>query len=801
MKKHIELLAPAGSMEALVAAIQNGANAVFLGGKLFNARHYASNFENEDLMEAISYAHLRNVKVYVTMNILIDYSEIEAAIDYVKFLYDINVDALIVQDLGLASLIRRIFPHMELHGSTQMTVNNLPGSEFLKEMGFSRVTLARETPLSEIKNIKTNTDIELEVFIHGALCMSYSGQCLMSSMIGGRSGNRGMCAQPCRMKYEILDKNGTLLNNWDNVYALSPRDLNTLDEVDNLVENGVESLKIEGRMKRPEYVATIVSTYRKILDNGKSSLNEEDIKDVRQIFNRGFTKGLTFGDFGNDFMSGERPDNKGIRLGKVIRADKYKVYILLEDDLYHGDGMEFQLKNGEYKGIKAPFDAAKGSTLHLEKPGYIEVGSIVYKTSSKALLEKSNASYSEERIKYPINMEIHLRIGDIPKLTVDKGDLRVSSQGDKPVEKSNKVPLTEEKIIEQLGKLGNTTYKLENLEIQLDEGAFLPVSVLNQLRRDAIQSLDGNIKANPEKPLITDSEFNNLKKKYFKFENKIIANPKLSVLVKDINQLEQLDLNKTDRVYIGFYDKIQECVNRIKEHNAEAYIWTDKILYSSDLKSMENAVEKSGADGISVSNIGSLKYFKDRFDIRIHADGGLNAFNPYTVDFLKSAGVSSLTLCPELNLNQIKGISDSVGGNLEATVYGYIPVMITRNCPMSQVKGCKDDNDCKTCNFAEGYGLKDRMDAVFTMYRGDGFTTIYNSVPLMALDSLESIKKSGIDIFRLDFTKEKTNIGRIQSMYYDFLNGNIDINKVKSFMFEYRNETNITNGHFFRGIL
>lgn len=803
MKKNIELLAPVGSQEALYAAVQNGANAVYLGGKLFSARHYASNFDYDELREAISYAHLRNVAVYVTVNTVVDDSEMKDIIDYIKFLYEIDVDAVLVQDLGFANIIRKVFPDLDIHGSTQMTINNLYGAEYLKKMGFTRVVLARETPLEEIKHISSNTDIELETFVHGALCMSYSGQCLMSSLIGGRSGNRGTCAQPCRMKYSIVDKNGNLLEDWDKLHVLSPKDLNTLDSVEELTNSGIASLKIEGRMKRPEYVATVVKSYRNAIDNSSESLTDKEKKDVEQIFNRGFTKGLTFGDFGNNFVSSDRPDNRGVFLGKVLRADKYKIHVLLEEDINQGDGIEFLLKSGEYKGIRATFDAKKGTTIHLEKPGYIENDTNVYKTSSQKLLIEAKESYKEQDIKYPIDMEIEIKIGSVPKLVIIHKDNRVEVNAEKVVESSQKVAITQDKIIEQLSKLGDTTYSLNNINLILDDGAFLPVSVLNLLRRDAIEKLDNIMRRFHKRDVLSDAEYKEKKAKWFKFSNpKDLKSKKLTVKVSNINQFNHLDLNKVDRVYFGFYDEVEGAVNKVKDQGKESYLWTDKILYEKDIKNIDMILKSTkGFDGVSVSNLGTLKYVMDRSDLKIHGDIGLNIFNSYTVDYLKDIKLNSMTLSPELNLTQIKRITDNVGGNLETIVYGYLPVMVTKNCPMAIVKGCKNDKACSTCSFAKGYGLKDRMGVTFKMDRKEGFSVIYNSVPVMVLDSLEAITNSGVDMVRLDFTNETNYISKLQGMYYDYLNKNIDINRVKSFMDEFKQESFITNGHYFRGIL
>ncbi len=804
LNKQIEILAPVGSMESLYAAIQNGANAVYLGGKLFNARHYASNFDFDQLKEAVSYAHLRGVKVYVTVNILIDNEEIEAVIDYIRYLYQIDIDGIIIQDLGLASLLRKIFPDLDLHGSTQMTINNLPGSEFLQDMGFTRLVLARETPIGEIKHIHSNSKIELEAFIHGALCVSYSGQCLMSSMIGGRSGNRGMCAQPCRMPYSIVDKEGVLMENWDKKYLLSTRDLNTLDEIGELVDSGIISLKIEGRMKRPEYVATVVKNYRKALDQGSSSLSQEDKKEVKQIFNRGFTKGLTFGDFSKDFITLDRPDNRGLLAGKVTRIDKYKVYVLLEEDIEKGDGLEFETTRGEYKGILAPYGGKKGKTLVLEKPAIIKNDSSVYKTSSLNLLNKARESFATDKIKKKINLKIEIKIGYPPILIAELEDKRIQVGLDQVTERGEKVHLKREKVYEQISRLGDTIYELESLAIDLDEEAYLPVSSLNQLRRLMTEKLDFYYSYINKREDISDQVFLERKSQVLgQRQGKNQKDKKISIKVSNINQFWQLDLNKLDRIYIGFYQGLKEVLEELKAYNKEVYIYTDKILYQKDLDYIRDAIKPyvELIDGISVSNIGSLKFFKDNFDLKIHSDIGLNAFNSHTVNYLMESGSSSVCLSPELNLKQIKNLMDKADGPSEAIVYGYLALMVTKHCPMALVKGCKDDSGCKTCNFSHGYGLKDRMGVSFYMDRKEGFSNIYNSLPLMVVDNLQQIYKAGINYARLDFTIEKEKIREIQSIYYDYAKDLIDKDQVKDYLDRFKEENKITNGHVYRGIL
>lgn len=801
---NIELLAPVGSMESLYAAIQNGANAVYLGGKLFNARQYASNFELHELKESVNYAHLRGVKVYVTVNILIDNNEIEEAIDYIRFLYEADVDAVIVQDLGLAKMIKEFFSELEIHASTQMTINNLYGVEFLEEMDFKRVVIARETPIDEIKHINKNTSIELETFIHGALCVSYSGQCLMSSVIGGRSGNRGNCAQPCRMPSSIIDKEGKLLNGWDKKHILSTKDLNTLEQLEKIIDSGVVSLKIEGRMKRPEYVATVVNNYRKALDDGFNSLRDEEKGDVEQIFNRGFTKGAMLGDFGERFISIDRPDNRGLVIGHVDRVDKYKAYVLLENDLEVGDGIEFELSSGERKGIRSTSSGKKGDIISFEKMGYILKDTKVNKTSSVKLLEKAKTSYSKENIIYPIDVEINIAMGKLPELIMKYKDIEVRILGDKETELAKKNGLDNEKVSEQLSKLGDTNYEINKIKCNIEDNSFLPLSILNKMRRDATDKLDKLVAYTNDRKPLDDEAYKIKKQRFFKY-SPIIKNSKnkISIKVSNKKQLDELDINKVDRIYLGYTDKLEESISKVKEHGKEIYLFTNKIMYEEQLKSISEKIKtiENQLDGVSVSNLGTLKYIKDRFDLKIHGDIGLNAFNSYTLDLLGDSGLETISLSSELTLNQIKKMMQHTNAKTEALVYGHLPVMTTKHCPMALVKGCTDDKNCSSCNFREGYRIKDRMNVEFPMERSDGFSTIYNFAPLMVLDNLKEIYESGVDIARLDFTIEKDNIRYIQGVFYDYAKDIINDDIAKKIITEYRVDHNITKGHYFRGIM
>lgn len=806
VNENIELLAPVGSMESLYAAVQNGANAVYLGGKMFSARQYANNFDDDELKQAVEYAHLRGVKIYVTVNILIDDGEMKDTLDYIKYLYEIDIDGLIVQDLGLAYLVRRVFPDFELHGSTQMTVNNLPGAIFLNKVGFDRVVLARETPIDEIKYIHANSDIELEGFIHGALCVCYSGQCLMSSMLGGRSGNRGKCAQPCRMAYSFVDySKGTIVfDRWKEKHLLSPRDLNTLDYIDDIIDSGIISLKIEGRMKRAEYVATIVKNYRNALDIGRDSITEKDKKNITQIFNRGFTKGYMLGDFGREAISYERPDNRGVFIGEVVQVVGKDVYIKLMDKIKKGDGIELETSKGNYVGKLVDFNGETGKVIIIENMPHIPVGSKVYKTSSAELLRLARESYEGDKIKYPIRMEVNISIDELASLTLIYKDKRIKVQSNNPVEIAKKVALTEQKVIDQLSKLNDTVYYLDDIQIELDENAFMAVRDINKLRRDAIEILDNMRKDFNKRIPISNMDYGRTIDKYFILENRSFQiKNRISVSVRNKEQFEQLNLNKLDRLYIGFDDSLEETISKVKSEGKEVYLLTDRILYRKDLEVLEDKISPivNIIDGISVANIGTLQFVKDNFDIEIHGETGLNPFNSYTVELLKDFGVKGITLSPELNMNQIKKIVKMDSIIYETIGYGYLPLMITKHCPMALVKNCQDDGNCNTCPYSQGYGIRDRKNIDFYMERRKGTTTIYNSVPLMILDNIHQVYDNDIDMIRLDFTFEEENIREIQEIYYDYANKTISKDVVDKYINDYRNKNHITRGHYYRGVI
>lgn len=803
----IELLAPVGTMDSLHAAVENGAGAVYLGGKLFSARQYASNFDREELAEAVKYAHLRGVRVYITVNILLENKELEEAVDYIKYLYEIDVDGLIVQDLGLVSLINSLFPDFELHGSTQMTINNLEGALFLENIGFKRVVLARELSMEEIKYIKDRSTIELEGFIHGALCVCYSGQCLMSSIIGGRSGNRGTCAQPCRMPYSIVSlKDGELFNSqFEKKHLLSTKDLCTIDDIEKVVDSGLETFKIEGRMKRPEYVALVVSKYRKALDRGSSEISEEDKKELLQVFNRGFTKGYLFGDFGKSFISLDRPDNRGVYIGKVIRIIRNNMYIELVEDLDLGDGLELTTERGEYVGVVANSSNSKGSILKLDRIRNVGIDSPVYKTSSVSLLERAKNTFAgDDKVKYPLKMEAKISIGKPATLSIYDGENNVKVETEDLVEVGQKISLTEEKVVKQLGKLGDEPYYIEEMDISLEKGSFLSLSSLNGLRRDGIEELNKKKMIFNNRSKVEENILSKKDDEFFKYDVPTSQKErKLSVKVSNLSQFESIDLAKLDRIYLGFYEDIDNCIKEVTRANKEVYFYTDKIYTDNGLNLLGEKLEQFSdrLDGISVSNIGTLNFIKNKFNLPIHGDIGLNVFNSYTARLLKENRVSSITLSPELTTKQIQDVISRTSIPYESIGYGYLPLMVMKHCPMSLAKGCKGDSDCSSCNFSRGYGLKDRKNMVFPLRRENGTTTIYNSVPLVAVEDLNTIFDQGVDMIRLDFTIEDKYISMIQDAYFDRLCGEMSKNDLEQVLDHFRDREGFTKGHYFRGVL
>ena len=802
----IELLAPVGSFDALKAAVQNGANAVYLGGKDFSARASANNFDREELIEAVKYAHIRDVRVFVTTNTLIKQDEIEDFVEYAKFLYDIDVDALIMQDIGVAMLIHDLLPDFELHASTQMVAHSLEDVQYLESIGFKRVVLARELTVDEIKYICDNTNVDIEIFVHGALCVCYSGGCLMSSMIGNRSGNRGRCAQPCRQKYTMIDISTGEEIHSNGEYLLSTKDLNTIEDVDKIIETGVLSLKIEGRMKKPEYVATVINSYRNAIDEyqatKKVNISTETMEDLYTIFNRKFTKGLILGEVGEDVMNSNVPNNQGLYVGKVVDYNKKakRLKIKLEGTLKKGDGIN--LGGGTIgriiKGKEIAQIGYKGETIELDFIGEARKNQPVFKTSDTNLIDKAQKTYTQDKefAKSLIDAEITIKLGEYPELKlIDKNNNSVTVKGDKLVEKALKVALGEEKIETQIKKLGNTPYELEDLKINLDEGVSMPISLINQMRREAIELLD-EARIPVKGRAYKDSKIKYSPKKYAKDTN---SNSKIRVKINNIEALKSIINLDIDMIYYEDVATLEQAMAMATANNKKLIYSAPRIVRNKEYKRLEKSNEYC-KENVQISALGQVKYYKENSEnVSFDVDYYLNPFNSETINHYKKEGATTVCISQELNIHEIKETTKYTDMEIETVAYGYIPMMLSEYCPMGVVaRSCKKDKRCATCKESK-YVLRDFKGEEYRISQ-DLFcrSTIYNSIANCLINNLDELSDAGINVFRLDFTHESPElISKITKAFINTVNNDLYVDVDDQEIFD---NMETTLGHLYKGV-
>lgn len=631
-------------MESLVAGVRSGANAIYLGGKSFNARRNAGNFDNEEMKKAVEYCHQRGVKVYLTLNIIVSDEEMREAYNAVKDALSNGIDAFIVQDIGVAKMIREHFPTARLHGSTQMSIMSPSGAKAAEQMGFKRIVLPREMSLDEIKEIRENTSLELELFVHGALCMSVSGQCYLSSMIGSRSGNRGLCAQPCRLPF-TAGGNAT--------HALSLKDLSLVGELDKLV--GITSLKIEGRMKRPEYVSAAVSAVKKAID-GKYTPSDEFM--LRSVFSRsGFTDGYL-----------------NAKLGKNMFGTRQKEDVV---------------------------------------------------SASNSVLKEIAKNYEKEVPLLPVNIDFVCKNGENALLKMTSGDKSVKVVGDVPEKAINK-PMTAESLTERLGKLGGTQFYANEVNITVDDGLILPASKINEMRREAVEKLNKTDKIS-------------FKYKAFDVVRAKAKNstPYATASFKSAAQIPDKHPFKT--VFIPIDSSVEDFV----DNRAGVVLPRGLFGIENELKSKLEKLKKTGVNKALCGNIGSYQLCKD-MGFEVWGDFGLNVFNSVSANL-----VDRPILSFELTQSQINNINAPDTGML---VYGYAPLMLTRNCPI------KNDIGCFECN---GHGhLTDRKGMKFPVICSDfPCVEMLNCVPTYMLDRLDEIHTDFIHFaFTVESEKQVENI-------------------------------------------
>lgn len=826
----IELLAPAGSFEALKAAVESGANAIYLSGKMFGARAYAANFDEIGLKEAIEFAHLRNVKVHVTVNTLVDNTEIPALAEYLRFLYEAGADAVLVQDLGAAKLAHEIVPDLPLHASTQMTVNNLAGVLALQELGFSRVVLAREVTLKDIRHICRNCDVEIEVFAHGALCVCYSGQCLMSSMIGGRSGNRGRCAQPCRLPYTLVDKNNNNVLDNAGQYLLSPRDMNTIELIPELIEAGVASLKLEGRMKKPEYVAVVVDSYRQKIDSYYQHIEPSDDiqKNLSQIFNRDFTTAYLEKKQGKFMMSDKRPNNRGRLVGRVSHYDdKNRLAIIkLTESLSVGDTIDFWVKVGGrvstnvtkiiYKKSECE-TAENGMEIAVPVPNRVHPHDRVFKVFDARLMEKARAFFTTNA---PVR-RISLDVEAIAKLNepfmlkaVDGDGYSAEIASDFIVETALKRAMDETAVRKQMQRLGTTIYELRNLNCTIDENVIVPMSVMNDTRRILVEALMKQRLAVYNRPaLSTDNKDGWQRDLISRNRQKQELTPQLVVVVDSVDRAETALQNGADIVLFGGdsyrheflkFDDYQEVYTLCRQYKKQIAFATQRIMRDAEQTPFTNWLKKIKdiqPDAFYAHSLAQMYLIKQYSNADIWADYSFNTYNDVTLSFLQDYKISGAVVSPELNFKQIKTLAQGSPIMLECMVHGNMELMVSEYCVLGSFLGNLDKGCCSVPCMKNDYWLSDRKNEKFPVVT-DQFCHMHilNAKELNMLAHLPEFGKMGINRVRLDGRfMAKNQLAKYTKLYKEVLiQGANHIALMPENITQYEN--NITRGHYFRGV-
>ncbi|MEE0776220.1 MAG: DUF3656 domain-containing protein [Bacillota bacterium] len=831
MLHQTELLLPAGKFESLKAAVANGADAVYLAGNRYGARASAGNFNDEEMKQAVKLCHSRKVRLYVTMNTLVGDDEFSQALDYVKFLYDLGVDALIVQDLGLAGAVKSLLPAFTLHGSTQMTIHNVDTARWAYDFGFRRVILARETTLSEMKAIREAVpDLELEVFCHGAICISYSGQCLMSSLIGGRSGNRGQCAQPCRMTYELCDPfTGSLTGKPS--HLLSPRDMNTLEHLKDLMELGIHGFKIEGRMRRPEYVASVGRVYRHAINAilaGKSGISSEDANLVEQVFNRDFTPGYLYGNPGLHLMSHQKPNNRGVLVGRVKKVNGKIITLELERELHLGDGIEIWVKVGGRTGStvsdlrvnkQKTTVAYPGEEAEIHMAGRISKGDRVFKTYDAQLMTDAVASYENLSLDLPVDFTVKAHLGQL--LTISAIDCRgakaevVSSY---IVEAAQKTATDEAMVKKQLSRLGGSGYSLRKLHAILDDGIILPASILNQVRRELVEKLDRQVQGGS--PVVKNYPYQEAKKKYLALtKEKPKRNvPKIAVKVRDVYQVKAAMDSGAELIYFaphfGFEAMTEEQWQQlavINEAHPNFLVYALPAVRQDDKQAwLERDIEAAVSHGFQsflCGQAGDLR-LKERYPQiqRFYGDYSQNVFNNYTARELFDMGFERVTCSLELKKEDLDALARTAGSK-EVVVHGRMPMMLSRHCVIGASLG-KDKTKvpCGYYCYGNTLYLKDRMGMTFPVV-GDRYhnMNLYNCKELCLIDELDHLSHFQVwriegqfadigslkEIIKLYRTAREQALAKGEGEYQkEFLSSSVQIYSNAGF----------TKGHFYRGV-
>lgn len=776
-----EILAPAGSFDAFMAAVYNGCDAVYLGGGEFGARAFADNFDIETLKEVVRIGRLYNVKIYYTINTLVKEKELKHLLDTVNELRTIGIDTFIVQDLGVIALLNEYFDDIELHASTQVNCHSLYGIHFLEHLGITRTVLARELLLDEIEYISNNHSMELEVFVHGALCYCSSGQCLMSSFLGGRSGNRGRCAQPCRLKYKtIIDD--TIV---DDSHILSPKDIQTLTILPDLIDVNIASFKIEGRMKSKEYVGLMTKLYRYYTDmyitKGTIDVTQADINAMNQIFNRGsFSTGYYQNYNGPSMITKELPKHQGLIIGKVDNTNGNKLQAVLFEDAANGDCLEFTLTDGSRHSFILQRAYKKGNvTIPLKRSVNALAGKDIRRIKSTVLNNNLN-DYEKNAVKNYIHMHVEMHV-DMPiRLTLSNGNRTIFVEGD-IVQAAEKQGLSIERIEKQLLKIGDYPVMIEDLTIDKDEQVFMPVSQMNQLRRMGL-----------EKWFHLDSSQKNAIEVNYKsvINNQTSLKINITVLLKNSEQLEAVLQYSIKRVYLEWFSfehsGLIPQVKKVKEKGIEVYIAIPKLIRRTNMTMLHMMMDEVAGhvDGYLIRSIDAYEFVR-AFDKNavIQWDYGMNIYNNASWSYLKSMEASS-GYCPSPELNK-RELSSLELNSAEFVAYGHIRTMTTVQCIRKNTSECVKEPG-KVLYLEDRKGIRIPVETVCQLC----YNNLYNGIPMYMIDKLEELSKIGFSNYRIDLLHEDT--ATIDALMSNITSGISDKSKPWSLPF--------TRGHYNKGV-
>jgi len=777
-----ELLSPAGNMQSAIAAINAGADAIYVGGKNFSARNLAENFTDDELERLINHAAVHGVKIYIAVNTLYKNAEIPLVVDFVRTMHAAGAAAFILQDIGLAHILRNHLPDIEIHASTQMTIHSTNGAKYMENMGFTRVVLARELSLAEITEIKSSTNIELETFIHGALCYAYSGQCLMSSLIGGRSGNRGKCAQICRTKFDLQRDGETVKAG----YLLSPKDINTLDILGDILSAGATCFKIEGRMKSPEYVYLVTSAYRQALDG--ASVNSIAQQKLLQIFNRGgsFSQGYYNSFASPDMMSTITPKSSGARAGTVISAQKGSCTIKFAAPMLPGDGIEIWTVDGNHVGTGISKEIAANSSAHFVIQGNIAPGNPVYKSFDKALADNTKREMTVAARKRKVLCEVEALAGKQFCLSLSLGGLDVTVYGN-AVQQAKNAPVSRGEILAQLAKTGSTPFELEFTKTNIDENIFVGKAELNQMRRSSLEQLENEILRNTKRPV---AELNLICPSANSAQ---AAQQKLTLQISDLAHLPMATTPDIARVYLP----LSKDVLKLPEQNTEIFLTLPQICRNEAEKELAVLLpnfEESNIDGYLVSTYGQLMMLKSMQTTKqIMLNYTFNIVNNHAIAAFNNQDLA-VTLSQELNINEISDMTDR---DFELVAYGRQILMSTHNCPIGlyDTKG-KAGKFCSSRHLSKDYTLRDKIGVNFPILTDCNHCTahILNSKILDTAPKFAAIKSTGASSFRLIFTTEDAAaVSKIIDRYINVLND-------RPYLQGQVQTTDVTYGHYFRGV-